>query len=192
MSETGSSSPAETPEEARRRLDVPLSPVARAALDAGLDDARRGQIARWADTETHVEKSAWVGARGQPAARSSRQPQLRAGPEPYLVLRTASAGHQLADLAANAGQAAHHPAVLAAVALLQADPDRPSLHAHPLTGATCSHGGTLFVAYAQSQAGVFRVLFCYPTNARGTILVVALAPHPSGPSYPLDIARILT
>ena len=34
----------ETPEDARARLDVPLSPAARAALEAGLASARRGEF----------------------------------------------------------------------------------------------------------------------------------------------------
>jgi hypothetical protein len=39
-----SSDDRETPEEARLRLDVPLSPVAAAMLEAGLASARRGEI----------------------------------------------------------------------------------------------------------------------------------------------------
>ena len=45
----------ETPEEARRRLDVPLSPVARAALEAGMESARRGEIKPWGSFAQYLD-----------------------------------------------------------------------------------------------------------------------------------------
>jgi hypothetical protein len=44
----------ETAEEARARLNVPLSANAAAALEAGLASARRGEIAPWDDFSAYA------------------------------------------------------------------------------------------------------------------------------------------
>jgi hypothetical protein len=86
---------------------------------------------------------------------------------------------QLADLAGNAGLAILYKAVLKALGFLQLDPNYPSLNVHPMHGRTCPYKGTLFVAYAQNRTpGAYRIFFCYPPAARGTILIVAITPHP--------------
>jgi hypothetical protein len=110
--------------------------------------------------------------------------------EPFGYLRLAmaafeldfagSAADELSALEADAGQLRALKAVRKALGLLQQDPNYPSLNVHPFKGTLCPHGGMLFEAYAQNSKGGanWRIFFCYPPQARGRILIVAITPHP--------------
>jgi hypothetical protein len=98
---------------------------------------------------------------------------------PFTLDRTNEAARQLAALAADAGLARQLAAVRKALGFLQVNPNHRSLNVHPMNGTLCPHGGTLFIAYAQNRTpGAYRIFFCYPPAARGTILIVAITPHP--------------
>jgi hypothetical protein len=98
---------------------------------------------------------------------------------PFVLYRTPDADAHLAALEGDKGLARQCRAVLKALGFLQVDPNYRGLNVHAMTGRTCPHGGTLFVAYAQNRTpGAYRIFFCYPPDARGTILVIAITPHP--------------
>jgi hypothetical protein len=98
---------------------------------------------------------------------------------PFELDQTDEAKRQLAVLEADKGQARVLKAVRKALGLLQREPNHPGLNVHPFKGETCPHGGTLFEAYAQNNTpAAWRIFFCYPPNAKGRILIVAITPHP--------------
>ena|ERR1700722_14534789 len=98
---------------------------------------------------------------------------------PFILDRTDEAQQQLEKLERDAGLARQLKAVRKALGKLQLDPNYRGLNSHAMQGQLCPHGGTLNVSYAQNRtAGAYRIFWCYPPNARGTILVIAITPHP--------------
>ncbi len=92
---------------------------------------------------------------------------------------TPVAADQLAALDADRGLLRQLKAVRKALGFLQVNPNYPSLNVHPMQGTACPHDDTLFIAYAQNRTpGAYRIFFCYPPKSPGTILIVAITPHP--------------
>lgn len=96
----------------------------------------------------------------------------------FTLDRTDEAKKQLAALEADKGQHKTLKAVKKSLGRLQLNPKHPSLNSHPLNGLFCPHKDTLWEAYAQNNTpNAWRILYCYPPNKRGYILIIQIIPH---------------
>jgi hypothetical protein len=97
----------------------------------------------------------------------------------FKLDRTDKAIEQYNILANDKGQRKIFKAVSKALDKLEIDPNHPSLNVHPLKGNfVCPHDKTLFEAYAQNNTPhAWRILFCYPPEKHGYILIVAIIQH---------------
>lgn len=70
-------------------------------------------------------------------------------------------------------------AVRKALGYLSVNPRHPSLQTHEFLGLECPHGDKVWEAYAENRTpGAYRIFFCYDPAVRGTLLVLAIVPHP--------------
>jgi len=61
---------------------------------------------------------------------------------------------------------------------LQQNPKYPSLQTHPYISLFGPNGEKVFEAYAEQHTpAAYRIFFCYGSQ-RGTIMVIAILPHP--------------